>query len=236
MVYSVSCCQSKFDLLKCGTQRGHVSNRSGTFKVGNLRATLSLTTHHPPYTAHSLSYHSQWNVHVLQRFTTNYWVLSESHIAPRGGEASRVAQSLSAYMDLGLLAAMLRMWMVDCGQLRMCGCRHWLTVPPPPTPFTQCAQLRCWCGVVIEPENYIFQAIFTPSLMADVRQAQPTPEPWPQPQPGEQEKRRQRREPSTVCGQQWNNLLLPTLRRRRRLARIACCRQLNTYHVARGQR
>lgn len=41
MVFSVSGSHSKFDLLKCGTQRGHVSNRSGTFKVANLRGTLS---------------------------------------------------------------------------------------------------------------------------------------------------------------------------------------------------
>lgn len=129
MVYSVSFSQSKFDLLKCGTQLGHVSNRSGTFKVANLRATLSTTTHlRLPTLSLSLPYHSECHVHVLQRFTTNYWVLSEPHIASRGGEACRVAQSLSAYMDLGLLAAMLRMWMVDCGRLRMCGC-HRLTVP-----------------------------------------------------------------------------------------------------------
>lgn len=42
-------------------------------------------------------------------------------------------------------------------------------------------------GTVIEPENYIFQAIFTRRLMADVRAAS-----------------------GVVCGQQWNNLLLPS--------------------------
>lgn len=52
MVFSVSGSHSKFDLLKCGTQRGHVSNRSGTFKVANLRGTLSPI--HCPNSLHPL--------------------------------------------------------------------------------------------------------------------------------------------------------------------------------------
>lgn len=40
-------------------------------------------------TALTPSTHCQCHVHVLQRFTTNYWVLSEPHIASRHGDGGR---------------------------------------------------------------------------------------------------------------------------------------------------
>lgn len=105
------------------------------------------------------------------------WYLSLSSLRLRAPEIyNKLLSAIRvAYRTSALVSRYLRTWILACWP-RCCGCGLRMRMGIPLTLLIPwigpCAMatrwVHCWCGVVIEPENYIFQAIFTPSLMADV--------------------------------------------------------------------